>query len=160
MKSIIVTLLICFSMPLLALSQEMTDMKDRTQHYNLEDGNLAIEGYDPVSYFVSDEPQEGSEDITYTYEGVTYRFVNKENLAKFEANPEKYEPAYGGWCAYAMGKDGSKVEVDPETYKIIDGKLNLYYHTLFVNTLKKWNKDEKALKSKADKSWSEIIDQK
>ena len=160
MKSIIITVLICSTIPLLALSQDMNMMADRTKHYNLEENNLAIEGYDPVSYFVSDKPKKGSEDITYSYEGITYHFTSKENLNTFKANPEKYEPAYGGWCAYAMGKDGSKVEVDPETYKIIDGKLNLYYHTLFVNTLKKWNKDEKNLKTKADKSWSEIIDQK
>ncbi len=64
-----------------------------------------------------------------------------------------YEPQYGGWCAYAMGNSGEKVEVDPETYKIVDGKLYLFYNKYFTNTLKSWNKDEAKLKSKADESW-------
>ena len=63
----------------------------------------------------------------------------------FASNPAKYEPQYGGWCAYAMGHDGSKVEVDPETFKIINGKLFLFYNRFFNNTLKTWNQDESKL---------------
>ena len=60
---------------------------------------------------------------------------------------------YGGYCAYAMGFDGSLVEIDPETYKIIDGKLYLFYNAYFNNTKTKWDKDEKSLKAKADSNW-------
>jgi len=63
-------------------------------------------------------------------------------------NPAGYEPQYGGWCAYAMGANGEKVEIDPGTFKIVDGKLNLYYNAFFNNTLKSWNKDEVNLKKK------------
>jgi len=79
--------------------------------------------------------------------------IDKE---EFKKNPSRYEPQYGGWCAYAMGKDGSKVEVDPETFKIIDGKLYLYYNKFFNNTLKSWNKDEPNLKAKADVNWKQF----
>lgn len=127
----------------------------RQKHYNLDDG-LAIEGYDPVSYF-DGKPAEGKNNLTYSYKGVIYRFSNQGNLAKFKSAPEKYEPAYGGWCAYAMGENGEKVKVDPETYKIVDGKLYLFYNFWANNTLEKWNKNELKLKEAGDRNWSKIV---
>ena len=78
-------------------------------------------------------------------------------IVDFLKNPKNYEPQYGGWCAYAMGSNGEKVEVDPETYKILDGKLYVFYNAYFNNTLKSWNKDEAKLKKQADKNWQKII---
>lgn len=127
----------------------------RQKHYNLDDG-LAIEGYDPVSYF-DGKPAEGKNNLTYSYKGVIYRFSNQGNLAKFKSAPEKYEPVYGGWCAYAMGENGEKVKVDPETYKIVDGKLYLFYNFWANNTLEKWNKNETKLKEAGDRNWSKIV---
>jgi len=128
----------------------------RQKQFNLEEG-LAIQGYDPVAYFTSGKAMEGKKDITFSQNGVTYRFVSAHNRDLFKATPEKYEPQYGGWCAYAMGAKGEKVEVDPETFKIVDGKLYLFYHKLFTNTLDSWNKDEAHLKTNADQSWTKII---
>ena len=127
----------------------------RRKNFNVKK-NIALEGYDPVSYF-SNKPKEGDDEITFTYKGLIYQFANSDNLSKFKSSPEKYEPAYGGWCAYAMGATGEKVKIDPETYKIIDGKLFLFYNFWGNNTLKDWNADEKALKSKADQNWRKII---
>ncbi len=101
----------------------------RKKHYNTENG-LAIEGYDPVSYF-SGKATEGSKSFSYTYMGVAYRFESAKNMEAFKANPAKYEPQYGGWCAYAMGAKGEKVEVDPQTFKIINGKLYLFYNKYY-----------------------------
>jgi YHS domain-containing protein len=126
----------------------------RQKNFNLNKG-LAIEGYDPVSYF-KNKPEKGSASYSDVYEGVTYHFANASNLAVFKKNPAGYEPQYGGWCAYAMGSKGEKVEVDPETYKIIDGKLYLFYNRLFNNTLKTWNKSEASLKLQADANWQKI----
>jgi len=127
----------------------------RVKNYNLKK-SLAIEGYDPVSYF-SNKPVIGREEISFNYKGVRYLFASEANLTKFKSDPAKYEPAYGGWCAYAMGESGEKVKVDPETFKITAGKLYLFYNFWGNNTLSEWNKDEKGLTQKADQNWKKII---
>jgi YHS domain-containing protein len=129
----------------------------RKQQYNLEKSALAIQGYDPVAYFTQSKAVKGSEANSFAYKGVAYRFASAANLKAFQASPDKYEPQYGGWCAYAMGATGEKVEVDPETFKVVDGKLYLFYHSFINNTLTKWNKDEANLHRKADVSWSKFV---
>lgn len=118
---------------------------------------MALEGYDVVSYFLEDKPVKGKKEITSTSAGVIYNFASEKNKVTFLKNRDKYKPQYGGWCAYAMGLDGSKVEVDPKTYKIVDGKLYLFYNKLFNNTLKTWNKDEKFLMKNANSFWTEVV---
>jgi YHS domain-containing protein len=130
----------------------------RMKQFNLDDG-IAIKGYDPVAYFTVGKAEKGKSAFSSSYHGVNYHFANTANLNSFLSNPEKYEPQYGGWCAYAMGHDGSKVEVDPETFKIIDGKLFLFYNRFFNNTLKTWNQDESKLHARADTNWQKILKQ-
>lgn len=127
----------------------------RQKQYNLKD-NLALQGYDAVSYFTG-KAVEGKSSIQFTYKGVVYRFVNAANLNTFKAAPDKYEPAYGGWCAYAMGETGEKVKVDPETFKILNGKLYLFYNFWGNNTLEDWNEKEAQLKAAADRNWKKIV---
>jgi YHS domain-containing protein len=127
----------------------------RTKNFNIKK-NIALEGYDPVSYF-DNKPVEGKEELKLNNKGIIYLFSSVTNLNKFKTNPEKYEPAYGGWCAYAMGETGEKVKVDPETFKIMDGKLYLFYNFWGNNTLTDWNKNEKPLKSKGDQNWKKFI---
>jgi YHS domain-containing protein len=124
--------------------------------FNLEK-KVAIQGYDPVSYFTQKKAIKGKPTISTTYEGVIYNFSSQTNKDTFIKNPTIFEPQYGGWCAYAMGNSGEKVEIDPETFKIIDNKLYLYYNAYFNNTLKSWNKDEVNLKKKADFNWKKFI---
>jgi YHS domain-containing protein len=150
-KSVLFCLLIGVT-PLLATAQSEAS---REKNFNIA-GSLALEGYDPVTYFES-TPQEGKEALRFTHKGITYQFVTQANLTKFKANPDHYEPAYGGWCAYAMGKSGEKVKVDPGTYKIKEGKLYLFYNFWGNNTLKKWNQDESALKMRGDEFWKKIV---
>ena len=126
------------------------------QAFNLSGNRLANEGYDPVCYFTKNKAIKGQASITASDKGITYRFVSQANKNAFLANPAKFEPQYGGWCAYAMGATGEKVEVDPETFKIVNGKLYLFYNKFFNNTLKSWNKDEAGLKKKADVNWSKL----
>lgn len=135
---------------------EAQDNKIRQPEYNLKNDNVAVQGYDVVSYFMG-EPLKGKMELNYDYKGVNYWFNNAENLELFIKQPEKFEPTYGGWCAYAMGVNGEKVKVDPKTYKIIEGELYLFYNFYFNNTLIDWNKDELALKQAADEYWEEII---
>jgi YHS domain-containing protein len=127
----------------------------RKKQFNLKNA-VAIGGYDPVSYF-DGEPAEGDEDIRISYKGVVYYFATQANVAKFTASPEKYEPAYGGWCAYAMGEAGEKVKVDPETFKIINGRVYLFYNFWANNTLADWDSDEKRLKESADRNWHKFV---
>lgn len=118
--------------------------------------NIANSGYDVVSYFTG-KPQKGSAEFSVQYQGVSYHFINKENKTVFQQNPDKYLPKYGGYCAYAMGDYGEKVNVDPETFKIINGKLYLFYNKFLKNTLISWNKDEINLNKKADKNWKSTV---
>lgn len=143
-------LLILFTLSFLA-GMAQTDATIRQKHFNI-DGLVALDGYDPVTYFMG-EPREGSDEITVTSRGITYYFSSEDNANMFSADPGKYEPAYGGWCAFAMGETGEKVKVDPETYKIIDGKLYLFYNFWGNNTLEDWNENQKALRLSADRNW-------
>ncbi len=123
--------------------------------YNIDKNGLAILGYDPVNYFLG-SAKKGSPSYSLKHNGITYYFFSSNNLELFKKSPSKFEPMYGGWCAYAMGATGDKVEIDPETFKIVDGKLYLFYNTFFNNTLLKWNKDEKNLNKKANDNWVKI----
>lgn len=149
--TILILCLFIFSFGTLAQS----DLQ-RKAHFNLLKNDLAIACYDPVSYF-QNKPTEGQKGLEAAYKGLKYRFANKENQERFLKNQASYEPQYGGWCAYAMGAKGQKVEVNPETYKIINGKLYLFYNAYFNNTLKLWNKDEENLKQAADLNWQKTL---
>jgi YHS domain-containing protein len=150
MKKAAVLILILVS----GISFAQNDSK-RITEYNLEN-KVAILGYDPVGYFIQGKAIKGKKDISISYHGVVYKFSSNENKETFLKNPSKYEPQYGGWCAYAMGSSGGKVEINPETFKIVDGKLYLFYNAYFNNTLKSWNPDEANLKVKADNNWKKI----
>ena len=128
----------------------------RAEQFNLEK-KVALQGYDPVAYFKQSKAIKGKKEIAASYEGVVYQFSTATNKETFQKNPTAFEPQYGGWCAYAMGSTGEKVEIDPETFKILDGKLYLFYNAYFNNTLKSWNKDESGLKKKADVNWKKVI---
>lgn len=137
-----------------ATAQDATGL--RKKHFNLENG-VAIDGYDPVSYFTQNKAIKGKKENAVFYQGVTYYFSSVANKELFKAGPARYEPEYGGWCAYAMGEKGEKVSIDPETFKILNGKLYLFYNRLFNNTLKDWNKNEASLKAKADANWPKLF---
>lgn len=128
----------------------------RYAEFNHDSDSIGIHGYDPVSYFTGN-PENGSESIRFNFNGIIYRFISESNRKKFREAPEKYEPEYGGWCAYAMGKKGEKVDINPLTFKILNGKLYLFYNKYFTNTLNVWNKDETAMKHSADINWGRII---
>ena len=124
--------------------------------YNLDEGYIA-KGYDVVEYF-NNNSKEGSNVYTYTFGDVKYKFINQNNLEKFKSNPEKYKPQYGGWCAYAMGaKNGDKIDIDPETFEIRNGKLYLFYNKFFINTYDSWVEEgADKLKNKGDENWEKV----
>ena len=139
--------ILVFQLVLLHAYSQGTAVNDRVVQYNMADNKLGIEGFDPVAYFEDSKALKGKPEFSVLYEGIKYRFTSAAHQELFKKQPACYEPQYGGWCAYAMGSDGSKVEVDPETFKIADGKLYLFYNKFFNNTLKSWNKNEIAPRS-------------
>ena len=150
----LVLFFLCISFPFLSTA---ADDKNRNSHLNLTDG-IAIQGYDPVSYHLNG-PEKGKNDYIIKHAGARYLFASKANLDKFARSPDTYIPAYGGWCAWAM-LDGEEVDIDPETYKIVNGRTLLFYNSFFINTLPKWNalaekETEEALLRKAQAEWME-----
>lgn len=113
-----------------------------------------VSSYDTVAYFTEGKARRGSGWHVTEYQGVTYAFVSDENKELFLANPEKYLPAYGGWCAYGMAL-GKKFVTDPEAWKIVDGKL---YLNLDKDIQKKWFEDIPGYIQKADANWQEVRD--
>jgi YHS domain-containing protein len=127
----------------------------QTIDYNTKKGYMA-EGYDLVAYF-ENKAVEGNKLYTISYDNVNYKFVSQHNMDTFNSNPEKYIPQYGGYCAYAMAKNGKKVGVNPKSFEIRDSKLYLFYNAWGTNTLKLWLKnDVKGLQSKADQYWEAV----
>ncbi|MBL8880016.1 MAG: redoxin domain-containing protein [Phycisphaerales bacterium] len=139
------------------LAQKVTELNrsPSLDQYNLAAGQPAINGFDPVSYVESSTATEGRQDMFSAYRGALYRFASAENRAKFAANPEKYVPAYGGWCATAMA-EGRKVEIDPRNFKMTGGRLFLFYKGWRGNALADWNKDEANLTKRADEQWNKL----
>jgi YHS domain-containing protein len=127
----------------------------KKKHTNVVEG-VAIQGYDAVAYFKQNKAVKGKKEFSVVDAGITYFFSTIENKEAFKKSPDQYEPQYGGWCAYAMGAKGEKVEIDPGTFKISNNKLYLFYNKFFNNTLKDWNKDETNLSNKADMNWKKI----
>lgn len=128
----------------------------RKKHFNLQSG-LAIKGYDPVAYFTQNKAVKGKKELAVSHQGILYYFSSEAHKEAFKTSPFKYEPEYGGWCAYAMGQNGEQVPIDPETFKIVNGKLYLFYNRYFTNTLKDWNKNETTLKKNADINWPKLF---
>ena len=113
-------------------------------------------GYDVVAYF-DNEPKEGLGAFTTTYNGIKFKFSSQGNQDTFIKNPEKYIPQYGGYCAYAIAENAKKVDINPKTFEVRDGKLYLFYNSWGNNTLKKWlKKDVKGLQEKADSNWEVV----
>ncbi len=111
-----------------------------------------ISGYDLVAYFTDGKPMRGSGFQVSVFEGVTYAFASEEHKEMFEANPEKYVPAYGGYCAYGVAV-GKKFVTDPEVWRIVDGTL---YLNLDRDIQRKWQKDVPGHINTADGNWLKI----
>jgi YHS domain-containing protein len=110
----------------------------------------AIKGYDPVAYFTEKKPVKGLENITFSWQGAVWHFVSAENRDLFQKMPEKYAPQYGGWCAYGWAQ-GYPAKIEPEAWRIVDGKLYLNYD---VSVQKMWQDKQAEFIEKADKNYS------
>jgi YHS domain-containing protein len=116
--------------------------------------NTGAGGYDTVSYFEAGEPVKGSTEFTTQYRGATWRFANAENLARFKDNPERYAPAYGGYCAWAVSQ-GYLAKGDPKHWSIKQGKLYLNYNQSVQDT---WQQSPGEFIQKADENWPKVLE--
>ncbi|MEM7646335.1 MAG: YHS domain-containing (seleno)protein [Pseudomonadota bacterium] len=134
MKSLFSLSLILFFMGSVAVAKMPKPFTD--------DGKF-IGGYDPVSYIKVNKAVKGSKQFQSNYQGVTVHFSSQENKQAFDKDPAKWVPAYGGYCAYAMARSGDLVDIDPKSFKVVDGKTYLFYNGFWADTLKKWNAEKK-----------------
>ena len=148
MKSLTKWVTILFALfSLGAFAQEGRNVSE----YNL-DGDLGLKGYDPVSYFAEggSKPAKGNAQITHHHEGVTYRFSSVENREIFKVMPERYEPTYGGYCAWAMAASGSKVDIDPTLYTIDGNRIHFF---IAPGTKRSFDRNVARFSARADRNW-------
>ncbi len=119
-------------------------------------GGLALDGYDPVAYFEEGRPVPGSKAFTHAWSGATWRFASAAHRDAFAAAPERYAPQYGGFCAWAVAH-GYTADVDPEAWKIVDGKLYLNYDK---EVQAKWEADVPGHIQSADANWPALAAKK
>jgi YHS domain-containing protein len=115
--------------------------------------NAALSGYDAVAYFTEGKPVEGSSKFSTKWKGVEWRFASAANLAAFKANPEKFAPQFGGYCAWAVSK-GYTASGDPKVWKVVNGKLYLNYNE---EVGRKWSQDIPGNIASADKNWPTVL---
>lgn len=141
LKAIIATALVGFSS--LAISGVDTDTADN---------GVILAGHDAVAYFTQNKAVEGSAKFTATHNDAIYQFSSAENRDLFRANPGKYEPAYGGFCAYGATL-GKKFSVDGKAFEVVDGKL---YVNKNLDVYKVWKEDVPTHIQQADAQWPRI----
>lgn len=128
--------------------------KDSTRPVNIDGKNVAIHGYDPVAYFTQSKPVQGSRQFAVTHGGATYHFSSAANRDAFAAAPARYLPAYGGFCAYGVAV-GKKLDVDPEAWKVVEGRL---YLNLNKKVQASWLEDVPGNIARADTNWPSLKD--
>lgn len=119
--------------------------------FSTKDG--AIRGYDPVAYFNDNKPVKGKKALSYTWNGATWHFATQANLEAFKADPIKYAPQYGGYCAYGVAQ-GYTPETDPSAFKVVDGKL---YLNLSPEVAKRWSQDIPGYVKDANENWPRCL---
>ena len=121
---------------------------------NVDKNGLAIKGYDPVAYFTDNKPVMGSQQFQSSYNGATYYFASAEHKRLFDAEPQKYAPQFGGYCAYGASKNKT-VPIKPSAFEVLNGRLLLQYDEDVRDT---FNKDQAGNLNKADSNWPGLVD--
>ena len=145
MKTVVVTFLIFANLSPVALAKELN---------NLNGNGVALQGYDPVAFFTDNRPVKGDQRFQTQYHGATYYFASAEHKATFEKEPAKYEPQFGGFCAYGAGR-GKTVPIKIEAWQIVNGRLLMQYD---LDVKGKFNSDPQGNLSKADKNWPGLVE--
>ena len=151
MKTIIRT----FTLSLLVASSAFAQVVEPVDKNKIANG-----GYDVVAYFTDQAPAKGKSEYTHEFKGIKYQFASAEHQSLFAKSPEQYLPVCDGYCAWGVAEKGKKVPVDPKTFKVINGKLHLFFNGDFngspFNTLPEWNKNEPQLLKQLATNWEKL----
>lgn len=112
----------------------------------------AIRGYDPVAYFTMGRPVQGSREFSHRWNGAEWRFANAQHRDQFIADPERFAPQYGGFCAYAVAHD-SRADIDPTAWRIVEGRLYLNYN---ASIQRRWEAEMANFIRRADTNWPRL----
>jgi YHS domain-containing protein len=145
MRNAAVTLMILVTLSMVSLAKELN---------NLDASGVALQGYDPVAFFTDNRPVRGDQQFQTQYHGATYYFASAEHKAKFDKEPAKYEPQFGGFCAYGASR-GKTAPIKIEAWQIVNGRLLMQYD---LDVKGKFNSDSQGNLSKADKNWPGLVE--
>lgn len=116
-------------------------------------GQIAINGYDPVGYFTQGASVKGDAAFTSEHDGAIWQFASGENKAMFDADPAKYAPQYGGYCAWAVSK-GYTASTDPDAWTVVDDKLYLNFSKA---VRARWSIGRAGNIDRADANWPSVL---
>ncbi len=128
-------------------------LADKPAIYTEALSKQAVGGYDPVAYFKEGRARLGDKTFATTWNGAEFRFASRANLDAFVADPDRYAPQYGGYCAWAVSH-GYTAKGDPNAWKIVDGKLYLNFN---LDVQKKWEADTSAFIKQGDANWPKVL---
>lgn len=145
MKRLLVALMLFAALSTIAAAKEL---------HNLDRSGVAIQGYDPVAFFTDNRPVKGNPQFQSEYRSVKYYFASAEHKAAFDKEPAKYEPQFGGYCAYGASQ-GHKAPVKIEAWQIVNGRLLMQYD---LGVKDEFNKDQQGNLRKADQNWPGLVE--
>ena len=144
------------SLMLLAVGLALPVFAQSKTLLNLDHSGVAIQGYDPVAFFTDHKPVKGDPKFVIKHDGAIYFFASKEHKELFKENPAKYEPEFGGYCAYGVSRN-KLVEIDIDAFQIVDGRLLMQYSK---GVRDDFNQDAKGNLAKADANWPGLVAKK
>jgi len=144
------------SLLLLTLGLALPAFAQTKTLFNLDKTGVAIQGYDPVAFFTDSKPVKGKPELGLRRDGALYYFASKQHRDLFMSDPAKYEPVFGGYCAYGVSK-GKLVEIDVDAFQIVNGRLLLQYSK---GVRDDFNKDTKGNLAKAEANWPGLVEKR
>jgi YHS domain-containing protein len=145
MKKLFVAMMLLSTLSTIATAKDLL---------NVDGSGVAIQGYDPVAFFTYNRPVKGNPQFQSEYRGAKYYFVSAEHKATFDKEPAKYEPQFGGYCAYGVSR-GRKVPIKIEAWQIVNGRLLMQYD---LDVKDKFNEDQSGNLRKADQNWPGLVE--